>query len=137
MDNKTALAPQSSAGSKISLISQRSLPEGMGLALSRLLADAMAYKPNQALSDATQEVFLSEWEEMTLKHGLETFRDALLKALRESAFFPDPSVIRVHCEAIHLRKFDDAERKRKNDEYEAKQQHMREHPEEYVTGVKL
>lgn len=87
--------------------------------------------PNQTLLPGTTDIFLKEWEEMGLRYGLETFQDALLKALRESAFFPDPSEIRTHCAAIDLQKFDAAEKRRKIAAREAKERDMREHPEEY------
>lgn len=91
------LVQANSGAEKISLISQKSLPEGTGLALLQLMGEAQALKPNQTLSELTQDVYLSEWEKLALKYGLVQFRDALSKAMSESSFFPDPAVIAELC----------------------------------------
>jgi hypothetical protein len=37
---------------------------------------------------------------MVLKYSLPIFQAGLLKAIREARFFPDPLVLREHCEAL-------------------------------------
>jgi hypothetical protein len=98
--NLPELAPQSSDESKISLLSRESLPEGTASALLLMLGQAQARYPNQILPELTQEMYLSEWEAMTVKYGLAVFRDALLKAIQAAEFFPDPKVVRDYCKDI-------------------------------------
>lgn len=86
--------PPSSVSVSLTTPSGPPLPEGMGWALSTLMAQTQARYPNQTLPPGTPDMYLVEWEELTLKFGLQAFRDALSKAIRSSRFFPDPQHIR-------------------------------------------
>lgn len=41
---------------------------------------------------------------MAMRFGLTMFRDGLSKAIRESEFFPDPTVVRAECVALSTAK---------------------------------
>ena len=91
--------PPSTGSVSLTTPSGPPLPEGMGWALSTLMAQTQARYPNQTLPPGTPDMYLVEWEELALKFGLEAFRDALSKAIRSSRFFPDPQEIRELLQA--------------------------------------
>lgn len=65
--------------------------------------------------------------------------DKLGKTEREAGetAFPSVGTMLAACNKVRERKFIKRESAARDAAYEAKQRHMREHPEEYVTGVKL
>lgn len=133
----TNLAQLNSDASLVTLASTPLLPDLELRSLHVMMRQARALKPNQDIPEDTAVMYALEWAELVRMFDLETFRDALLKALRESAFFPDPSEIRAHCKVIGDRKYEEQQRMQRNAEREAKERHMREHPEEYLpTGGK-
>ena len=100
--------PQPSSGSvSLTTPSGPPLPDGMGWALSTLMAQVQARYPNQTLPPGTPDMYLVEWEELALQFGLQAFRDALSKAIRSWRFFPDPLEIRdlllakKHADSAH------------------------------------
>ena len=94
------LIPQSSDSVSLTTRSGPPLPAGMGLTLAKLMAQTQARYPNQTLPEGTPDMYLVEWEEMALEFGLETFKEGLSKAIRDSRFFPDPHGIKDHCIAV-------------------------------------
>lgn len=98
--NLSELAPQTSGVVSLATRSSKPLPPGMGHSLALMMAQAQAAKPNQKLPEGTPEMWLTQWEAIALKFGIETFRDALLKALGENEFLPDPASIRSYCEGM-------------------------------------
>lgn len=95
-----------------------SLPEGMGLALATLMDEVQARYPNQALLPSTVEMHLAQWEDLAMKFGMEAFRAALLRAVRESRFFPDPLDIEAHCAAAARERRERAEAQKLSDDLE-------------------
>lgn len=100
MDNKTELAQLNNDASLVTLASTPHLPDSELRSLHVMMRQARALKPNQDIPEDTAVMYALEWAEMVQKYGLKTFRDALLRALRESQFFPDPAAIRERCEAL-------------------------------------
>lgn len=91
------LVPQFSDNMSLTRPSGISPQDGMACML--LMKQTKDRFINQQLPEVTQEMYLTEWEEMALRYGLEAFRDALSTAIRESKFFPPPEDIRGVCEA--------------------------------------
>lgn len=91
------LAQQSS--DSLSLTKPSGISPEDGMACLLLMKQAKDRYPNQQLPEVTQEMYLTEWEELALKYGLHRFREALSTAIRESKFFPAPEDIREVCEA--------------------------------------
>jgi hypothetical protein len=94
------LAPRPSEGVSLATRSGPPLPAGMGLMLSKLMAEAQAFMPNQTLPEGTPDMYLTAWEEIALRVGLKTFREGLWKALREADFFPSQKAIEERCMEI-------------------------------------
>lgn len=94
------LIPRSSDELSLANRSDLSLPSGMGLDLSRMMDEVQAAFPNQTLLPDTVKMYLSQWEPMALKYGIDHFRAALLRAIRRSEFVPSPAVIEEWCEAL-------------------------------------
>ena len=65
--------------------------------LTRLMAEAIAMKPNTELQDATTDLYLVAWEDLVTEYGQDRFRAALWKALRKTEFFPSPNMIETFC----------------------------------------
>jgi len=63
------------------------------------MAQTVARYPKQKLLPLTTDMYLAEWEEMVLRYGLDPFRNALSKAIRDrerAPFFPEPHDIEAH-----------------------------------------
>jgi hypothetical protein len=127
--NLPELALQSSDSVSLTTRSGPQLPAEQVETLGRLMAQTQARYPNQQLSEGTPDMYLAEWEEMTLTHGLETFRSALLRVMRASRFFPDPMDIREACKSIR----EEQRSRRQIDKLNAEAEHRKKHPEEYVS----
>src|ERR1035437_9117371 len=70
------------------------------LALGQLMAESQAFKPNQTLPPGTPDMYLQAWEEISQEFGMDLFGRGLWKALRKSAFFPQPNEIENACAEI-------------------------------------
>lgn len=104
--NLPELAQQPSV--EISLTKPSGISRELGLALILLLKQAKDGFPNQELLKGTQEMYLAQWEEMTLQYGVTAFREGLWKAIRSSEFFPVPDTIRAYCRDIRNSELDRA-----------------------------
>jgi hypothetical protein len=128
---KNELARQSDVSASLTIRSGPPLPEGMGSTLLTMMAQTQARYPNQALAEGTPDMYLVEWEEMALNYGLPMFREGLLKAIRNSRFFPDPLDIREQCIALRRSEIMREDAKRISEEVGRwKQQWERERQEE-------
>lgn len=67
--------------------------------LTRLMAEAVAWFPNQRIEKMTQGVYLQEWKAIADRYSLQRFEDALKQVLRSSDFFPLPRALETECEA--------------------------------------
>lgn len=91
------LAQQPSEESTLAIASTPPLPAQQLAALGRWMAETQARYVNQELPPGTPDMYLAEWQEMAAMHGLDVFRLALLRAIRDSKFFPPPDAIREEC----------------------------------------
>ncbi len=92
-------APQSSGSVSLLRPSETRLSAVTEDALALLLAQTVARYPKQKLLPLTTDMYLAEWEEMVLRYGLDPFRNALSKAIRDrerAPFFPEPHDIEAH-----------------------------------------
>lgn len=91
------LALQPTEERTLAVASGTQLPVPQVHALGRWMAETQANYPNQELPDGTPDMWLAQWQEMAAQHGLDVFRLALLRAIRDSKFFPPPDKIREEC----------------------------------------
>lgn len=68
--------------------------------LTRLMAEAIAWYPNQRIEKLTQTLHLQDWKLIAEKHSLERFETALKTVLHRVDFYPLPRVIEDECEAL-------------------------------------
>lgn len=115
--NKIALTQQPTGSGLLRTTSALQLSEGM--ALVEMMAQAQAFKPNQALPPGTPDLYLQAWEEISQQYGMERFRAGLWRALRDTAFFPAPSEIEASCEVLN-READTAKREEREANEKAK-----------------
>lgn len=80
-------------------VSCKPLPAQQVAALGRWMVETQASFPNQEFPDGTADMWLAQWQEMAATNGLEVFRLGLLRAIRDSRFFPTPDAIREACVA--------------------------------------
>jgi hypothetical protein len=88
------------------------LPPGMGATLAEMMAQTQAQYPSQEMSPQTATMYLSQWEKIATRYGLETFARALSKLLDESRFLPAPIDIREGCAGLSRAQREVAEGKR-------------------------
>ena len=129
-------APQRSAESSLARISGTQLPVESLCELGRLMAEVQATYKNESLPEGTPEMYMAMWERLTLRHGLERFQEALLRAVEGSRFFPMPQDIAIECEALET----DAQISRDTRKYlasmgEAKRTWLREYLEDEAAGI--
>lgn len=127
---------QLSGSASLTIRSGPPLPEGMGLALSVMMAEVQARYSNQVLPEGTPDMYLVEWEKLTLRHGLERFRGGLLMAIEESRFFPDPVDVAQHCKALARTEHETASTQKHLREMDAaKMQWLREYLDDVAQGI--
>jgi hypothetical protein len=95
--------------------------------LKVLMAQAVAFFPNQTLPPGTPDVYLKAWMQIAEKSGPERFQNALWNVLRRSEFFPLPKAIEDECEHIRRESFGG-----KQDEMIEYRRDIQRHPERYV-----
>jgi hypothetical protein len=95
--------------------------------LKVLMAQAVAFFPNQTLPPGTPDVYMLAWRQIAEKYGAQRFQNALWNVLRKSEFFPVPKAIEDECEAIRRHSYGGQQ-----DEMEQYRLDIRRHPERYV-----
>lgn len=108
-----------------SKISQTSKPQPGDLKV--LMAQAVAFFPNQTLPPGTPDVYLMAWGQIAQKYGENRFQNALWNVLRRSDFFPLPKAIEEECEALRRQSWGGQQ-----DEMIEYRRQIREHPERFV-----
>jgi hypothetical protein len=109
---RTELAQPPSENVSLTTQSRLQLPPESVEHLGLLMRQSRALKATQTLPADTTAMYLAEWEVLVIKYGMRRFAAALLRALREDVFFPDPLTIREHCQSIYR---DEDSRKRATD----------------------
>lgn len=103
---KSELTLPSTAEYSLANRSEALLPSGMGLVLATMMDEVQAAFPNQVLLPDTVKMYLSQWEDLAVKYGLEEFRAALLRAIRSAEFVPSPKQIEDWCESLRRDRID-------------------------------
>ncbi len=81
-------------------VSGKPVSDATALTLLQLMEQTQNRYKNECLPPGTPDMYLSEWERLVTRHGLERFMVALSKAIDDNKFFPEPFDIRQHCEQL-------------------------------------
>lgn len=139
-----ALMPLQNDSETLGMLSLRPVDADMGQELLLLMSQAQAAKPNQEVLPGTADMFLQAWEELVAEVGMERFQAGLWKALRKTAFFPQPFEIEAACNELKAeeqeckrRAREAAEAAQRRADSEAWQtQHRKDFPEQYDAAGK-
>lgn len=100
--------------------------------LKMLMAQAVAFFPNQTLPPGTPDVYMLAWKQIADQYGAHRFQNALWNVLRRSDFFPLPKAIEDECEVLRRESWAG-----RHDEMIEYRDRLRNHPDEFISATDL